>query len=255
MIFVVCSCRVEYHPYDMRIDGERNINKKNISRIESCCRGADMVRFAVISDTQRWYDQTEKAVEAINSRDDIDFVIHAGDVADFGLRIEFERQRDILNRLKVPYVVVIGNHDCLATGDYIFSRIFGSQNFCFVASDVQFICLNTNSLEFERPASVPDLDYILQQSDNFPKECKRSIAIMHAAPDSEQFDCGLARVFHNTITLLPNLQCCIHGHGHQYRVEYLFDDIPYIMCDNIEKQSFLLFSITKDCCTHERVFF
>ena len=67
---------IEYHPYDTDISGEQNINAKNIARIEAACRGRQTVRFAMISDTQRWYDETEKAVEALNARDDIDFVLH-----------------------------------------------------------------------------------------------------------------------------------------------------------------------------------
>lgn len=54
---------IEYHPYDTDISGEQNINAKNIARIEAACRGRQTVRFAMISDTQRWYDETEKAVE------------------------------------------------------------------------------------------------------------------------------------------------------------------------------------------------
>lgn len=90
---------IEYHPYDTDISGEQNINAKNIARIEAACRGRQTVRFAMISDTQRWYDETEKAVEALNARDDIDFVLHGGDLSDFGLKKEFMWQRDILNRL------------------------------------------------------------------------------------------------------------------------------------------------------------
>lgn len=77
---------IEYHPYDTDISGEQNINAKNIARIEAACRGRQTVRFAMISDTQRWYDETEKAVEALNARDDIDFVLHGGDLSDFGLK-------------------------------------------------------------------------------------------------------------------------------------------------------------------------
>ena len=80
---------IEYHPYDTDISGEQNINAKNIARIEAACRGRQTVRFAMISDTQRWYDETEKAVEALNARDDIDFVLHGGDLSDFGLKKEF----------------------------------------------------------------------------------------------------------------------------------------------------------------------
>lgn len=100
---------IEYHPYDTDISGEQNINAKNIARIEAACRGRQTVRFAMISDTQRWYDETEKAVEALNARDDIDFVLHGGDLSDFGLKKEFMWQRDILNRLRVPYVCLLGN--------------------------------------------------------------------------------------------------------------------------------------------------
>ena len=69
-----------------------------------------------MGDSQRWYDETEDFVKEINKRNDIDFVIHGGDMSDFGLTKEFLWQRDIMNGLNVPYVALIGNHDCLGTG-------------------------------------------------------------------------------------------------------------------------------------------
>ena len=143
------ACQVDYHPYDTRIDGECGINAKNIARIEASTAGKSAIRFAVISDTQRWYDETREAVSALNARGDIDFVLHTGDMADFGMKAEFERQRDILNRLHVPYVVLLGNHDCLATGEEIFRTIFGDFNTAFTAGNVRILCLNTNALEFD----------------------------------------------------------------------------------------------------------
>ena len=62
---------IEYHPYDTRFDGERDINRRHIEQIEVACAGRDTIRFAVISDTQRWYDETRAAVAAINSRDSV----------------------------------------------------------------------------------------------------------------------------------------------------------------------------------------
>ena len=94
--------RVEYHPYDTRIEGRRGINSANIARIEAACAERTTIRLALISDTQRHYDETAAAVRALNARDDVDFVIHAGDMTDFGMRAEFERQRDLLERLRVP---------------------------------------------------------------------------------------------------------------------------------------------------------
>lgn len=78
-IIVQTGCdMIEYHPYDLNIEGETNINEKNIQSIEASTAGKQSISFALISDTQRWYDETEDAVNAINGRNDIDFVIHCG---------------------------------------------------------------------------------------------------------------------------------------------------------------------------------
>ena len=241
------ACQVEYHPYDTRIDGETGINACNIARIEAACKGKRTIRFAQISDTQRWYDETEDAVRALNARDDIDFVIHTGDMADFGMRDEFERQRDILNHLRVPYVALLGNHDCLATGERIFTKIFG---------DVRFVCLNTNALEFDHDTAVPNFDFLERQIDGFPAGAEKTVVVMHAKPYSEQFDNNVAKIFQQTIRQFPQLQFCLNGHGHNFAAEEIFDDgVVYYECDNIGKENYLLFTITEEGYSYERVEF
>lgn len=255
LIFLT-SCQVEYHPYDTRINGETGINAKNIARIESACRGKREIRFAVISDTQRWYDETEDAVRALNCRDDIDFVIHTGDMADFGMRDEFERQRDILNGLRVPYVALLGNHDCLATGERIFIKIFGAADFAFTAGNIRFVCLNTNALEFGHDTPVPDFGFLDRQLDGYPPEAEKTVVAMHAKPFSEQFDNNVARIFQSVIRQFPALQFCLNGHGHNFAAEDLFDDgIIYYECDNVGKKTYLLFTVTEEEYNYERVAF
>lgn len=255
-IIFLTACQVEYHPYDTCIEGETGINARNIVRIESRCAGKRNVRFAVISDTQRWYDETEDAVKAINARDDIDFVIHTGDMADFGMRAEFERQRDILDKLQVPYVALLGNHDCLATGEEIFIKIFGAVDFAFTAGDVRFVCLNTNALEFDHDTPVPNFDFIERQIKDFPAGTEKTVVAMHAKPFSEQFDNNVARMFQYAIRQFPSLQFCVNGHGHNFAVEDLFDDgVIYYECDNVGKKTYLLFTITNGGYDYERVAF
>lgn len=65
MAFLV-GC-VEYHPYDMHIEGAKGVNAANIERIERECAGKKELKVAVISDSQRWYDELEDAIEDINS--------------------------------------------------------------------------------------------------------------------------------------------------------------------------------------------
>lgn len=106
---ILAGCRYDrLHPYDVRISGETDVNAHNIEQIEINCKGKTTLRFITMGDSQRWYDETEDFVNEINQRDDIDFVIHGGDMSDFGLTKEFLWQRDIMNKLKVPYVVLWG---------------------------------------------------------------------------------------------------------------------------------------------------
>ena len=92
--------KFEYHPYDAHISGSQGLTARNIEQIQSQCAGKDTLRVAQISDTQRWYDETQALVDAINARGDVDFVIHCGDQSDFGLTKEFEWQRDIMAGFK-----------------------------------------------------------------------------------------------------------------------------------------------------------
>ena len=255
-VLLCSSCEVEYHPYDTRVKGERNMNARNCECIEQATSGKREIRFAVISDTQRWYDETEAAVRALNSRSDIDFVLHTGDLADFGLRAEFERQRDLLNKLKVPYIVVIGNHDCLASGKMIYRDIFGAFNFCFSAGKIRFVCLNTNSLEFDHTESVPNLAFIEEELRNYPESCEQTIVAMHAPPRSEQFDQGVQYAFQQHVTAFRGMLCCIHGHGHWFGEQDLFGDgVTYVSCGNIEKRAYLLFTVNEGGYSYEKIDF
>lgn len=76
MCFTSCEM-LESHPYDAHITGERDINAKNCERIEEAMKGKKTFRFAMISDTQRWYDETEEVVKKINERGDIDLFFMA----------------------------------------------------------------------------------------------------------------------------------------------------------------------------------
>ena len=62
---------IDYHPYDGRISvSERNINKKNIPIIETVTKDKDTIRFVLIGDTQKSYDETADFVKHINAQKD-----------------------------------------------------------------------------------------------------------------------------------------------------------------------------------------
>ena len=122
-----CDTVFDVHPYDVHVDGDKNVNAANIAKIESAIKYKDTIRFAMISDTHQWLDDLKKEVNDINRRkDSIDFVLHCGDVTDFGATQEFQWTRDRLQKLKMPFVVLLGNHDCLGTGNQTYEVVFAA---------------------------------------------------------------------------------------------------------------------------------
>jgi len=254
---LAASCgHIEYHPYDTDVRGERDVHARNIARIEAACRGRRIVRLAMISDTQRRYDDTERAVEAINARDDVDFVIHGGDLSDFGLKKEFEWQRDLLGRLRVPYVCLLGNHDCQGTGEAVFEKIFGPANFAFTAGDVRFICLNTNAMEYDYSHPVPDFGFIEREYASFAPPARRTVFAMHVRPYDFQFNNNVARVFEYSVVNFPQPLFCLFGHEHRWIEEEIFSDgMMYYGCPDIADRTYLLFTITPEGYSYEQVGF
>ena len=91
LVLTLCSCGkvFQYHPYDVHISGENHINATNMERIERECLGKTEIRVAVISDSHGWLTSLKKAISHINNRNDIDFVIHCGDLSDCATTKEF----------------------------------------------------------------------------------------------------------------------------------------------------------------------
>ena len=56
---------IDYHPYDVRISGETDVNAHNIEQIETDCKGKKTIRFVTMGDSPRKYDQTKYIIKAI----------------------------------------------------------------------------------------------------------------------------------------------------------------------------------------------
>ncbi|HSI91600.1 MAG TPA: metallophosphoesterase, partial [Adhaeribacter sp.] len=104
--FTLAGCnKFEYSPNEVRLkDDELNLTAKNLARIEAMnLDQRSTVRFAVISDTQRFYDELDAAVDALKKRNDLDFVIITGDITDFGVTKEFRWINERMQQLSIPY--------------------------------------------------------------------------------------------------------------------------------------------------------
>lgn len=247
---------IDYHPYDGRLDTEYDLNRKHIARIESICQAKDTVRFVMMGDSQRSYDETEAFVKHVNRRGDIDFVIHGGDQADFGMTKEFEWMYEIFTKLNPPYVAIIGNHDIIGNGESAYKKIYGELNFSFIAGNTKFVCLNTNAIEYDYSVPVPDFNFIKTELLDSVSAYERTIVAMHAPPENEQFNNNVKDVFQEYIKRFPSLQFCLHAHTHHVSVHDFFNDgILYYGCSSIAKRSYLVFTLLPEGYTYEVVEF
>ena len=246
LVTAVSCSTLDIHPYDCDIKGERDINARNIAKIEEYTNAKKEFTFAFISDTQRWYDETEDVVKSINGKG-VNFVIHGGDLTDFGATYEFLWQRDILEGLQMPWVALIGNHDCLGSGEQAFEAVFGKLNFHFTAGNVLFVCLNTNALEYDYNTPVPDFSYISNLLENLPEYVTKTVFVMHARPYADGFNNNVAEVFDYASRRFPNVQFYLFGHEHKRMEKDLFNTgLIYYGVPNIEKRQYYLFTIKEN---------
>lgn len=251
-----CDGVFDYHPYDVRFGGEQGINGTAIGRIGALCGGKDTLRVAFVSDSHGWYTETGDMVDDINRRGRADFVVHLGDLTDCGTTKEFVWQRDVLAGLGVPYVALLGNHDCLGTGEETYRRMYGEGNFSFIVARIKFVCLNTNATEYDYVAANPDFNYMEGQWTADSALFDRTVVCMHAAPYSDQFNNNVAKPFEYYVSKFPGIMCCVYGHDHRLSAGDIFGDgLMYYGVDCAANRSYLLFTFTPDGYEYEVVSF
>ncbi|WP_084439448.1 metallophosphoesterase family protein [Dyadobacter alkalitolerans] len=160
ILLLLTGCnQFEFSPNQVR---DRNsptqLNEKNLAQLYQNPVD-DTVTIVFVGDSQRWYDELDRFVDKVNTLNAVDFVLLAGDISDFGLLQEFEWVNDRLRRLEEPYIGVIGNHDLVANGEQVFTRMFGPTDFSFVYDSIKFVAHNTNSMEYSR-RKVPDMPWL-----------------------------------------------------------------------------------------------
>lgn len=249
--FVGCDF-VEYNPNEIRVDSDdKHTLSKHIEELNKVNSKNDTIRFAVIGDTQRWYDETIACKDQINLLNNIDFVIQTGDLTDFGLPQEFKWMKQILDELHVPYFPVVGNHDLVANGGALYQEMFGVYDYSFVYKSTKFVFLNTNSLEFGFDAPVPNVNWLAKQLEN-SNEFENIYLVMHVPPMSHEFNPEIEEEFHHILNGTDNLIGVVHGHTHNFQItdDYL-ERVPLIGADATEKRTFLVYTIIGNEISYE----
>lgn len=241
--FILSSC-VKYSPYEVIIEeDERDLNFKNLFKISQQNQKSDTIVFAFIGDTQLFYEESLEFVDVVNQRNDVDFVVISGDLTEHGLNDEFRGIAEIFNRLDVPYLTVVGNHDLVYNGQKIYELMFGPLNYSFTYKRMRFIMLNTNGREFEFNGTVPDIPWLNQQlSDTANYE--NALVISHIAPDNDDFDQSLSRPYTTVLGKWGKTLLSMNGHVHDFGISHPYNDgVTYFNSYSIGKDNYSILTV------------
>ncbi len=245
----------QYSPKQAKLkEHEKNLTARNLEKILQQS-AEDTIRLILMGDTQRFYDEADDFVKAANSIEEIDFVVHLGDISDFGMAQEFRWMHDIMKNLKVPYLTVIGNHDMLASGRTAYQQMYGAFNYAFVYGETKFIFLDTNGREYGFNGKVPDIDWL--QSQLVPAgEWKQAVVISHVKPFSGDFDDNLSLPYHQALVNSKMVDLSLHGHDHDWGTTYGPDSlITYQVTTTMKKRAFSYLKIWNRGYRIERRFY
>nr|NQU91341.1 metallophosphoesterase [Bacteroidota bacterium] len=241
---ISCEKLFEYSPYQINIkEGFHNLHDKNLVKLRGIEKHApDTFTFAIIADNHTWYDEYREVIDHINSNPEILFVLHAGDLTDYGLLKEYEWQQQILSSLKMPYFITIGNHDLLSNGEGIFRKMYGETDYSFTFKNHKFICLNTNIQEVNRD---PDFDFL--HSELKGRESYSYVFVLaHVAPTALRFsDENESR--YRTILAENNVNVSMHGHSNHFSLEEIYNDgVLYLTTSSVKHLEYSLITIRPD---------
>lgn len=166
-------------------------------------------------------------VNDVNLRRDIEFVVATGDITEKGRNAELEKAKEILDKLKVPYYIIPGNHDTKwsESGCTKFQELWGDDKFNFEKHGIKFIGVNSGIVWRGGGGhiEVEDLQWLDSLSGTFSKN-QEVYFFVHHEPDAEiDNNFKLTNILAKT-----NVKAIFVGHEHVNKL-LSFNGLPGVM--------------------------
>jgi len=196
------------------------------------------IKIALVSDNHNNYNDIDAVVGFLNQRQDLDFVVHTGDMTNSGYNFEYDAFIQKFSRLDAPAFAVIGNHDAIGKGRKIYRKYFGDFNYSFVYQGYHFIFFNNNRLEFiEEGWSLDWLKQELSKNSHLPKIVFQHINYDNADAFPAEMSAEMKSLYENA-----KVQWVINGHRHVYGFDTI-DGVRYAQVPRMEDASYLILSL------------
>lgn len=243
-----CADPFAYSPFEADVrKAWRNTTEENLKLIDQLDTADGTFVVALISDSHYHFKDLEEAIEDINKKDIYSFIIVTGDLTENGLLKEYEIFRQIMNRSKIPWLTVIGNHDHLSNGTQIYQQMFGPLNYTFSFHNTKFVLWDNTIWESKKEADYTWLENVLaeENDDEGNRSQNHKILLSHIPP----FDYQLIEksdVFHE---MLKNhgVAISIHGHKHEFFYGDLFGDgMIYVTVGSPQNRNYAELHVSHD---------
>ncbi len=136
LILIIISGYFVYKNLPKEVESFFGDDKKNQEEIT----GESDFSFIVCGDSHSNEEVYKKIIQKANE-EQVDFLVDLGDITRVGAESEFIDFKFLVNSLKIPYYIVIGNHDVL-NGDELFNNYFGYTYYSWDKSGVHFVVLD-----------------------------------------------------------------------------------------------------------------
>jgi 3',5'-cyclic AMP phosphodiesterase CpdA len=202
-------------------------------------------------------EDLRRAVAEVNSLGDIDFVIVSGDISEYGDSSSLQKAKKLLDNLKVPYYITLGNHEVNwaenETANYL--QVFGDDKFAFKHKDIFFIGFPT------KPISKGGEGYILAKDIKWVKKklfwkFSRTpiFAITHYPLNTGDVSNWQAMT---RVLKKHNILAVISGHYHR-NVIFDYDGVLGIVCRSVLRANedvgaYIIFEIGNDITVSEKI--
>lgn len=184
---------------------------------------SDTVTFAILSDTHIGKAGNDASLELvikdINKNPNISFVIHTGDVSDFGTMSQLKEAKSILDKLNKPYMIVPGNHDTYWSDNagLAFSNLWGDQKFVKDIKGIRFIGLSTGPYaRASVKGYVPKGQLYWLDSIAASTHSKQPVVIVAHIPLLDMYVSNFREVLSRLKQM--NVIMVLSGHGHSNKI-------------------------------------
>lgn len=173
-------------------------------------------------------DDLLNAVNEVNASGNIDFVLVSGDITQNGDRNSLVEAKQILQKLKIPFYIVAGNHDFRWTtsGPIVFDEVFGDNKFSFTHKGCKFIGFTTTPLTNSGNGFIMNQDIVWMKKELSKVAKKMPIYVVTHYP----LQTGDVDNWYSMTDILRkyNVQSMLGGHYH--RNTFLnYDGIPGVI--------------------------